>query len=130
MAAPGAHPLALRGEHEQQAAVVVVGGKDIGDGFAGRSPSALTETRLPSERTPHSSEVSIGSVTPSPLVSALSSPSPGRSSRGRAPPHRPADHVLVGEAGQLEAAFAGVDHAFLLVADEEGGVRRRIIIVE
>jgi hypothetical protein len=37
---------------------------------------------------------------------------------------------ITSSPGQLEAAFAGVDHAFLLVTDEKGGIRSRIIIVE
>ena len=44
--------------------------------------------------------------------------------------HRATDHVLVGKTGQLEAAFSGVDHASLLVTDEKGCIRRRIIIIE
>ena len=96
------------------------------------SPSALTETFLPSERTPHSSEVSIGSADAVPVACRRSCPH-----RPRSQPLQPQDflhgapdHVLVGEAGQLEAASAGVDHARLLVADEEGGVGRRVVVVE
>src|SRR5688572_3825252 len=40
------------------------------------------------------------------------------------------DDVLVAEPGQLARAAAGADHAGLLVEDEEGGVRRRVVILE
>ena len=68
---------------------------------------------MPSERTPHSSEVAIGSAVPSPSLSAVS---PLRLFAPFEPEHflhGAADHVLVGEPGQLEAAAAGVDHARL-----------------
>ena len=42
----------------------------------------------------------------------------------------PARALIVGQAGQLEAPFAGVDDPFLLVANEKGSIGCRIIIVE
>ena len=44
--------------------------------------------------------------------------------------HRAADDALVVEAGELEGAAAAADHAALAVADEEGGVGRRVVVVE
>ena len=55
------------------------------------------------------------------------------SSSNRSPEHvahRPADHVEVPEPGQLARTAAGADHASLLVADEERGVGRRVVVVE
>ena len=69
----------------------------------------MTETRLPSERTPHSSEVSIGSVNRRRWC---------RPPRRRRPaePAQP-EHLLyrrrlvLGEAGELEGPAARADHA-------------------
>ena len=44
--------------------------------------------------------------------------------------HLPADDALVVEAGQLEGAAAAADDAALGVADEERGVRGRVVVVE
>src|SRR5207244_10090945 len=43
---------------------------------------------------------------------------------------RPADRGLVPEPGELEAAAPAPDHAGLVVADEEGRVRVRVVVVE
>src|SRR4051812_42489436 len=40
------------------------------------------------------------------------------------------DHVVVAEAGELARATAGADEPRLLVADEERGVGRRVVVVE
>ena len=40
------------------------------------------------------------------------------------------DHVGVSEAGELARSSARPDHAALGVADEEGGVGRRVVVVE
>ncbi len=44
--------------------------------------------------------------------------------------HALADHLFLLEAGQLEGASPAADHAALAVADEERGVRRRVVVVE
>src|SRR4029079_13978082 len=56
---------------------------------------------------------------------ALLQPLPAEDFFDRAP-----DHVFVGEAGQRDAAPARVDYPRLAVAYEEGGVRRRVVVVE
>src|SRR3954454_4940483 len=40
------------------------------------------------------------------------------------------DHLLVGQAGELARAAPATDDPALLVADEEGGVGRRVIVVQ
>ena len=109
--------LALGREDEQQAAVLVVGGKHVRLASAGWSPSASTRTSLPITRTPHSSVVSIGS-------------SPFSKLQPEQLLHRPADGALVVEAGQLEAPFPQPITRASRVADEEGGVRVRVVVVE
>src|ERR671920_1053560 len=44
--------------------------------------------------------------------------------------HGPADHVEVTEPGELPRAAARADQAALLVEQEEGGVRSRVVVVE
>src|SRR3954451_625643 len=44
--------------------------------------------------------------------------------------HRAADHVVVAEARELARTAAGADQSSVLVADEECGVGRRVVIVE
>ena len=92
-------------------------GKRSATAFAGRSPSALTVTGLPSWRTPHSSTVPTWSSPPSKLEPEHLA-------------HRAADDLLVREAGQLARAAAAADDPALLVADEERGVGRRVVVVE
>ena len=56
--------------------------------------------------------VAVGEVQPQHLLDAL------------------ADHVLLLEARERERVLAAADHAPLAVADEEGGVGRRVVVVE
>ena len=75
--------------------------------------------------------VSIGSVVPSLFVSAAAPPSP--SSTQSKPEHvldLAADHLLVLEPGELEAALADVEQPSLLVADEESRLRGRVVVVQ
>jgi hypothetical protein len=44
--------------------------------------------------------------------------------------HLAADDLLVGEPGELARAAAAADHAALLIADEERGVRGGVIVVQ
>ena len=44
--------------------------------------------------------------------------------------HRASDHVEVAEPRELARAAAGADEPALLVEDEEGGVRRGVVVVE
>ena len=44
--------------------------------------------------------------------------------------HGPADHVEVAQPGELACAAAGADQRGLLVEQEEGRVRCRVVVVE
>ena len=105
------------GEHEQQAAVVVVGGEDVRLRRFRPVPFRVHDHRLvqhPNAPLQSSADVIVAGLElePEHLV------------------HGTADHVQVAEPGELAGAAAGADQATLLIAQEEGGVRRRVIVVE
>src|SRR3954453_16724908 len=106
-----------RREDDQQAAVVVVRGKDVS--LRRLRPVALRmdhhglveHADAPLERRADV-VVAVLKVEPEHLL------------------HRAADHVGVAEAGELAGAAAGADQAALLGGDEEGGVGRWVVVVE
>ena len=84
---------------------------------AATSRSPLTSTGTSSARTPHSSTVSTGSsplekLRPEHLLDAL------------------ADDLLLLEPGEGEGVLAAAHDPALAVAHEEGGVGRRVVVVE
>ena len=108
-----------RRQDEQQPALAlfVVGGEDVGAGArAGWSRRPATWTGTSSARTPHSSTRSIGS-------SSLSK-------SGREPSRCPGPSLRAPRARQRERVASAADHASLAVADEEGRVGRRVVVVE
>ena len=102
---------------EHAALVVVVGREDVGDGARALDPGVQPRPACRVTRTSHSSAVAMWS-TPS----SKRSPSASRD--------RLADRGLGPQSGQLERAAAAVDDPPLAIAREEGGVRRRVVIVE
>ena len=118
VAAAAAHAsVQLRREDEQQAAVLVVRGEDVCLGGLGPVALGVHDHRLvehahaPLERRADV-VVAVLELEPEDL------------------PHRAADHVEVAEAGELRAPRPAPISRALLVADEEGGVRRRVVVVE
>src|ERR1041384_1359014 len=91
---------ALRRQDDQQATVVVVGGKDVGDRLGGKVALGVDRDLLAKRANPPLQggvdRIAVFAVL-FPLQSQYLF-------------HRPADHVLVGQTGQLEAAASGVDH--------------------
>src|SRR3954449_3286372 len=107
----------LRGEDEQQAAVLVVGREYVrlrGLGAVALSVHGHGLVEHPNAPLERRADV---------VVAVL---------EGEAEHvlHRTADHVGVAEAGELAGAAAGADQAALLVGDEERGVGRRVVVVE
>src|SRR5680860_608218 len=104
-------------QHQQQATVVVIRGKDVGHGGL-RSVSLRIDHDWLAEN-PNAPLERCGDVVAS--VFELESENVAR---------RAADHVEVAEPGQLASAAPGADQAALLVAEEEGRVGRRVVVVE
>src|SRR3954452_9953132 len=119
-------PSTLRGEDYQQSPIVVIGREDVGNRL--RRKIALGVDRDAFSQRAHAplqrGRDRVGAVAAAAfawfVAAALGSPFEAENLL-----HRSADHVLVGQPGQLEAAAAGIDHTRLLIADEEGGVRGR-----
>ena len=104
-------------EHEQQPAVIVVGGEDVrlrrlgpvalrvhGDRLV-QHPNAPLQGRA-------DVVVAVLELQPEHLV------------------HGPPDHVQVAQAGELPGAPAGADQLGVLVAQEEGGIGGRVVVVQ
>src|SRR5438128_2392972 len=109
--------LLLRRQHEQQPAVVVVIGEHVGQGARGDvTCSTHPHRHLQRAHTPleHLADgiIAVGKLEPEHLR------------------HRPADHVFLLEARERERVLPAAGHATLAVAHEEGGVGRRIVVVE
>src|SRR6478752_2097181 len=124
-----AGPSALRGQDNQETAVVVVGGEDIGDRL-GREVALRVHRDALAERADPPLQRGLDGVREAvavrvgrlPAVALLQPVEAEHVADG------PADDVLVGEARELEAALPGVDHPGFLVADEEGGIRGRVVV--
>src|SRR5436305_912984 len=121
----------LRGEDDQQSPIVVIGREDVGNRL--RRKIALGIDRDPLSQRAHAplqrGGNRVGAVVSVAfarfVAAALGAPFEAEDLLYRA-----ANHILVGKSSQLEAATPGIDHPRLLVADEEGGVRRRVVVVQ
>src|ERR1035437_1619732 len=108
--------LLVRSQHEQQAAVVVCG-KHVGFSARGHVAFARNLDRyLEFAHAPleHRGDriISVGEAQTEHLGDTLT------------------DHVLLLQPGEGEGVLAAADHATLAVADEEGGVGRRVVVIE
>src|SRR3954454_23241469 len=108
----------LRGrQHEQQSAVVVVRGEDVG-----LRPLRPVSLRVNGDR--------LVENTHSPLERGADVVVTRLELEAEHLLHGTADHVIVTEAGELARAAAGTDQASVLVTDEECGIGRRVVVVE
>src|SRR4051812_15926290 len=108
--------LARRESHEQ-AAVVVVGGEEVpGDGLDGAGPRAQLELLVEPPHAPLDRDLG--------RAVALEAGDPERLD------HLAADQILFAVAGELEDVAAAGEHAGLVVADQEAGARRRVVVLE
>src|SRR4051812_43628498 len=106
-----------RGQHEQQSAVVVVRGEQVG-GRLGRQVALGVDLHGLAER------------AHAPLQDGADVVGAVLEHEAQHLADVAADDALVVEARQLERAAATADHAALLVTDEEGGVRGGVVVVE
>src|SRR5215217_777127 len=106
-----------RGQHEEQAAVVVIGGEDVSLRSLGTVPFGVHDHRLVEDANPpleRGGDV-VASLVELELEDLV---------------HGAPDHVEVTEPGEFPRAAPGADQAGLLVEDEEGGVRGRVVVVQ
>src|SRR5215218_149971 len=110
-------PRLPRRENEQQAAVVVVRGEDVC--YRRLWPVSLRVDHDRLVENPNAPLKSRGDVV-APAFELEAEDVAGRT----------ADHVQITEPGELARAATGADEPPLLIAEEEGSVRRRVVVVE
>src|SRR4051812_11180424 len=113
----GARALLGRRQDEEEAAVVIVRGKEVRHRAGGQIALRVDAHRL-------------AELADAPLEHGAHVVLPVLEVEAEHVGDGAADDLLVGQAGQLARAAATADHATLLVAHEEGGVRRRVVVVE
>src|SRR3954447_10446710 len=109
--------LLLGRQDDEQAAVVVVGREEVGGRARGEGPLRVDSHRLAQHA---NAPLQRGGDLVAAVVELQA-----EHLVDRAP-----DDLLLLEAGELERAAAGADRPALLVAHEEGRVRRGVVVVE